>query len=190
MADNSPSHEATADRGERIIARPYGGVQVAETGRKLFGKERQRVFLEYLAATCNVARSAAAAGVTPQCVYARRMKDAVFREGWGLALEQAYARLEARLLEAAAGAAPIEIEGDLVLPEEPLDKDLALHLLREHKKGLAGARPGGAAPARGAEWAEVEAFFIARLKALRARIDPPSREAWADKSAPSVGSGR
>lgn len=156
--------------GERITSRPGGKLQVANTGRVLFGKERQGIFIEHLAATCNVLRSAEAAGVTPQCVYKKRMRDVSFREAWFQALEQGYARLEAIMLERALRSAPIEVEGDLVLPEEAFDKDLALHLLREHKKGLAGLPRPGAAP-QPADWAEVEEYFIRRLKALKVRID-------------------
>jgi len=159
-----------ADNGE-IVGRPYGRVQIVERGRKLFGKERQRIFLEHLAATCNVARSARAAGVTVECVYQRRMKDAAFRAAWNRALEQGYARLEARMLEEAAGAAPIEVDGGLVLSGEPLDKELAMFLLREHKKGLSGEKRGQYRGYREADWEEVEAHFIARLRALKVRLD-------------------
>jgi hypothetical protein len=145
-------------------------VQVVETGRKLFGAKRQNIFLEHLAASCNVAAAAAAAGVTVQCVYARRMRDAAFREAWGRALEQGYARLEAMLLEEAMRAEPIAVEGDLVLPDKPFDRDLALHLLREHGRRR-GAGPGtGTTPPRPAEWSEVEAYWIKRLQALKQRM--------------------
>jgi hypothetical protein len=154
----------------RITARPGGGMQVAESGRKLFGKARRAVFLEWLAATCNVRRSAAAAEVTANCVYQRRMRDPAFRAEWQEALEQGYARLEARLLERVASEDRIAIAGDLEPADEPFDKELALHLLREHKKGLAGVPGRGAAP-RAADWAEVEAHFVKRLGALRARLD-------------------
>ncbi len=168
---------------ELVTSRPGGGVQVVRTRRKLFGKERRKVFLEHLAATCNVKRSAAAAGVTVECVYQRRMREADFRAGWRAALEQGYARLEATLLEHAMGEDRVEIDGALDLGppatgEGKFDKDLALFLLREHKKGLTG-QPNrrGAAP-RGADWSEVEGYFVARLKALRVRIggdvEPPA----------------
>jgi hypothetical protein len=157
-----------------VTNRPGGGVQEVRTRRKLFGKERRQIFLGHLAATCNVMRSAAAAGVTVQCVYQRRMRDAEFRAEWQAALEQGYARLEAMLIAHAAGEGPVEIDGSLDLGppltgDGKFDKDLALHLLREHKKGLAGIGNKGAAP-RGADWSEVEAHFVGRLKALKERI--------------------
>lgn len=195
--------------GERggIVPRPYGGVQVVEAGRKLFSRARQGVFLDALAETCNVHASARAAGVTAQCVYQRRRRDAGFRAAWGEALEQGYARLEAMLLAAAMGegveegarcdAAGVPETGphparagarvDPLPPAgEGLDKDLALHLLREHKKGLAGIARPGAAP-HGADWAEVEGYFVARLAALRARLE---RSGEKQENSPSTSSGR
>ena len=187
------------DEGGVVTSRPNGGRQVVKARRKLFGRDRQQLFLEHLAASCNVMRSAAAAGVTVQCVYQRRMRDAPFRDAWGRALEQGYARLETRLLGEAMGeggrsasgeppqsnALPVGerglvVQGDLVLPEEPLDKDLALHLLREHKRGVDRLRRGAVAETRSADWAEVEDYFLGRLKALRKRLGkqagpPPSR---------------
>ena len=154
---------------EQITSRPYGKVQKVQSKRARFGRVRQERFLEHLAATCNVTRSAAAAGVTPQCVYKRRAADAALRAAWGTALEQGYARIEAMLLERAGQTRPIEVSG-VVVDEEPADPELAKFLLREHKRGLAGAT-GQGAPRRAADWAEVEEHFIARLKALKVRIE-------------------
>jgi hypothetical protein len=166
-----PPPEGGVERSvEQLVTRPYGGVQTVKTGRKLFGKERRQTFLEHLAATCNVKGAARAAGVTIQCVYQRRMQYADFRAEWAQALEHGYARLEARALEEAMGAGRSEVRGDLVLDEEgPLDKELTIFLLREHRKGLAGLERPGAAP-RAAEWAEVEAWCLKRLKALERRL--------------------
>ena len=170
---------------KRITSRPYGRVQKVRGRRKLFGKARQGVFLRKLAATCNVAASAAAAGVTAQCVYQRRAGDVEFRERWGVAVEEGYAALELRLLEAAMGRGgegggddwhePSDGEPPHPSPlpageREALDKDLALHLLREHKRER-GARRESPPALRGASWGEVEDYFMARLRALRVRID-------------------
>lgn len=169
------------DENGRITSRPNGGVQRVRAGRKLFGRKRRAVFLEHLAATCNVAASAEAAGVTASCAYQRRMKDAEFRAEWRRALEQGYARLETELLAEALGeggsTGPHPARADArvdPLPrarERGVDKDLALHLLREHKKGLAGIDRGGAAEKRNADWSEVEDYFIGKLKALRKRLE-------------------
>ena len=202
--------------GGRITSRPYGKVQRVRGRRKLFGKARQRLFLDHLAATCNVRLAAAAAGVSPQCVYQRRERDADFRARWGAAIEEGYAALELRLLEAAMGGGgddgdwghlsdgearddgpdpstafggPPPRSGE-DLEAEPFDKDLALHLLREHKRGRVAKRES--APAlRSASWSEVEGYFIARLKALRVRVEgakyPSTIGLSADGPPPSAG---
>ena len=168
----------------RITSRPYGKLQVVESKRKIFGKERQALFFEALAGSCNVRGSARAAGVSWQCVYQRRDRDPEFRARLRAAVIDAYEALEWRMLEETGGADedeartsdphPARAERESPSPASgrgKLDKDLALALLREHKKGIAGVRDGDAPALRSAEWSEVEAYFIARLRALKVRID-------------------
>jgi hypothetical protein len=62
-------------------------------------QETAQVFLEWFAATCNVKLSAEKAGICYQTVFRHRMKDEAFAEAWDQALQQGYARLEARLLQ-------------------------------------------------------------------------------------------
>lgn len=118
----------------------------------IFGKKRREIFLEHLAATCNVTASAAAAGVAVSTVYANRMRDAGFREQWAAAVEQGYARLEAAAIERASRARPV-VRGDKIVegpdaPEE-IDWDKAMELLRHHQRGVAGGKwPGGTLPQR------------------------------------------
>lgn len=59
------------------------------------------MFFEELAASASVRRAAKAAGVSPQAVYARRAKSALFRTKWDAVLEVGRARLDALLVEAA-----------------------------------------------------------------------------------------
>lgn len=153
----------------RITSRPGGGVQAVRCERKIFGKALQKLFLEQLAATCNVKWSAEAAGVTVQCVYQRLGFDAAFCEAWCRALGVGYMRLEARLLEEADR--PVDFDPAKETPTVRFDKDLALHLLREHKKVLGRIEERGRPTRRSASWEEVEAWFVPRLRALRNRID-------------------
>ena len=77
-------------------------VQVRRKGkRKLFGKERKEVFLEWFAATCNVRLSAAKAGVHERTVYKHLAKDPEFLDGFVRAVQIGYVRLEARELQEA-----------------------------------------------------------------------------------------
>jgi hypothetical protein len=109
-------------------------VQVIREGaRKRFDAKRQAVFLEWFAATCNVALSAEKAGVSPQTVFKRRMRDPAFAADWQEAIAQGYARLEAELLRAAtasAGAAPAEDVAIDALPT--VAPAVQLGLLKEH----------------------------------------------------------
>ena len=154
-----------------LTSRPYGGLQVQRKRRTAFSDKRRRTFLEHVAATCNVTASAEAAGVTVNCVYQTRMRDEGFRAAWGAAIEQGYARLEARALAEACPARVITIDGDLVVDEGPIDRELTWFLLREHKKRVAGTARAGAARRADTPWAEVEAHFLKRLKAMKVRID-------------------
>jgi len=152
----------------RIASRPNGGVQKVRCTRKIFGKGAQRIFCENLAATCNVTWAAQAAGVTVQCVYKRLTFDAAFCEAWCRAIGLGYLRLEAQAL--AEASRTLEFRGDLEVPMK-FDKDLALFLLREHRKGLARIETTGLPTRQSASWDEVEAWFTKHLRALRNRLD-------------------
>jgi hypothetical protein len=143
-------------------------LQIAKPRRDGFGRERQEKFLEMLAATCNVQRSCAAAAITDSAVYMKRRRDPLFREAWNEALESGLARIEAMLIERAGQMKPPEVRDGVELPPEPLDVELAKHLLREHSRSLAGTQPRRTAQ-RTADWAEVEEYFIGKLKALKRR---------------------
>lgn len=59
---------------------------------------KQAIFFETLAGSCNVKMAAIAAGVSPSTVYLRRQNNATFRIGWERALAEGYARLELEML--------------------------------------------------------------------------------------------
>jgi hypothetical protein len=138
--------------------------------RKLFGKERKESFLEQLAATCNVAASAEAAGVVTGTVYQHRMTDPEFREKWWLALEQGAAKLVAlRLQREVERAERLEVKGDLP-PDEASVMDLLklMQQLREHVRGLSGEAKPGRAP-QTASLDEACEALAKRLKAFGLR---------------------
>lgn len=151
----------------RIVPGKSRKLQVAGTRRKLFDRKAQAVFLEHLAASCNVKQAAAAAGFRHSTVYRLRITDPLFREGWDRVIEQGYARLELIMLEQAMrGAEPIALSGDGDAPEgEAWDRDLAMQLLREHKRVPAAGRVGGPAPRR-EDIEEVRERLFKKLKAL------------------------
>jgi hypothetical protein len=70
-------------------------------GHDRWSQAREKIFFEELAATANVKRAAAAAGVSPNAVYARRMKHPLFKAKWAAVLESGRASIDMHLVEAA-----------------------------------------------------------------------------------------
>ena len=68
--------------------------------------EQIEAFFLALADTCNVVRSAKAAGFSAWWAYRRRKFDAAFRNGWAAAVREGYAKLELVLLERAMKGTP------------------------------------------------------------------------------------
>lgn len=83
-----------AATGETLIA----GGQVRRAGPGRWSAARERAFLEALAGEANVKRAAAAAGVSPQALYRRRLKDRHFAAAWDCAVELGKVRLHALLV--------------------------------------------------------------------------------------------
>src|SRR5690348_6455965 len=119
-------------------------VQVTRRGWNRFDAAKRKLFLKWFAATANAAQSARMAGVGQSTVFDHRMKDGRFAEAWDRALEQAYARLEAKALEMqfeqAAGEA-IEFDGSFEPTDAALvDLTMALQLLKQHKSEVTRIR--------------------------------------------------
>lgn len=119
-------------------------VQLTKRGWNRFDAARRKVFLKWFAATANTAESARRAGVGKSTVSDHRMKDARFAEAWDRALEQGYARLEAKILEMQweqAAGEPIDFDGSFEPPDAPLvDLAMALQILKQHKAEVARIR--------------------------------------------------
>jgi hypothetical protein len=173
-ADESPSPDRGEDENLHIIPGSHRLVQVRRTGRKPFGKARKETFLEWFAATCNTRLSAAKAEINEKTVWRHRMKDAAFADAFDRALEQGYARLEARTVQHFEEA--LEVRGDLIGPEvdAAFNPQLALQLLREHARRLekAGGRhksAGGPVP-RVASNKEIAEALAKWLKGFALRV--------------------
>lgn len=67
--------------------------------RTTFSRRQKQLFLDTLAATCNAAASAEAAGVVVSTCYRHRKRDEGFAAAWREALAIGYERLETALLE-------------------------------------------------------------------------------------------
>lgn len=135
-------------------------------------KSRRAIFLDHLAATCNVTASAAAAGLHWSSAYALRRRDRAFAEQWSAALAAGYEGLEAMLIERASGggAAPPETE-DGPAPPDPasMDTELALHLIRQHRGTMQGRTRLPGSRVRAASREELTAAILRLLNVLRRR---------------------
>jgi hypothetical protein len=150
-------------------------------GRKLFDDGAKALFLEWFAATCNVAWSAELAGFNYKTVWKHRMRDPAFAEACDRAEEQAVARLRAKQMETKRKPLAIGVEGDWDAPEmDDVDPILAAQLLREHDRRRPAGRPRkvGRTP-RVATNAEVRAALVKRLAVYGVRVfgEPPAPQA-------------
>lgn len=147
-----------------------GRVRVRKAREKGWTTKRRTVFLDHLAATCNVSLSARAVGIHNASAYALRRRDAGFAAAWQEALAVGYARLEAMLIERATGwSAEREQSGGLPDPAA-FDSRLAMDLVRAHGaavKGGGGRRIGGRVHV--ADRAETARIIIERIARIRRR---------------------
>ena len=155
---------ATGPQGTVLRASGRHGPQVTETMGRFWSDEAEGVFLDKLAATCNVTLAARACGFSGVTVYRRRRRDPAFAQRWEAALVQGYARLETALIRRATetfdgpgpGPGPGPGAGPGAGPGPDPDAPLravtfaeALNLLRLHKSGAAAERARrGAGPQR------------------------------------------
>jgi hypothetical protein len=122
-------------------------VQVTKRGWNRFDRAKKKIFLKWFAATANAKESARRAGAGYTTVFDHRMADARFAEAWDRALDQSYARLEAKVVQMQfeeADGEPIEFDGafDPSSPEASADEApdpsvvdlaMAMQLLKQHK---------------------------------------------------------
>lgn len=129
--------------------------------------KKKELFLDHLAATCNVKQSAAVAGVDPVSVYALRRRDAAFVAAWGEALALGYEMIETQLVgHALEGSGARAITNGAVEKTGPIDVELALRLLSHHGAAMAGRVPRGGPKRQRASREETEAAILKRLAAI------------------------
>jgi hypothetical protein len=146
-------------RGTGILVGKDGPQLIRSTGKR-WSEEAEAVFLDHLAASCNVSVAAAAAGFTRFTTYKRRRRDPGFAKRWQAALEQGYARIETLLVQRA-----IEVlEGFEPDPDTPIPvmtvKD-AQSLLGVHRRSVEGG------PRSRREWARPRSLDEMRDSILR-----------------------
>ncbi len=145
-------------------------------GRKLFGKKRKEIFLQWFALTANVGFSAGQAGVCRQTVSKHRLSNPEFEAAYRQAVELAVPDLQARLHAYLKGRPKLDLHGELEPPDdEDFDPQLALQILREQQRMMERAGSGRALKAgrmpRVASNEEVKAALAKALKAFGDRVD-------------------
>lgn len=164
--------------GIRIRASRERVLQVGrDGGRKLFGKARKEVFLQWFALTGNLGIAAEKAEVTRQTVSKHRLSDPEFEAAYAHAIELGVPDLKARLIHHLKGRPKLDVHGEIEDGEESgFDPQLAMQMLREQERIVAaGAGRGGRAlkPGRAprvASDAEVLAALVKRLAAFGLRV--------------------
>lgn len=128
---------------------------------------REDAFFAMLADSCNVTRSAAAAGVSASAAYRRRRKEAGFRGRWGEALATGYAQLELEMLERALKGKDkaVIVAGESRIIKE-YDDRIALALLKMHRDTVDEIERG----VDGQEHEEAVERILARLQRMRAQL--------------------
>ncbi|HEY0130129.1 MAG TPA: hypothetical protein VGB57_01905 [Allosphingosinicella sp.] len=144
-----------AERWAKVLAgvprRPSGSILRYARGGHVkrirchsqWSEEAEDLFLDVLAATCNVSLAAEEAGVGHTSVYRQRRLRPDFARKWQAVLEQSYDRLDMALIEAANACVAGEDErGDR--PLRAMSVDQAIRLLQLHRASATGAgrRPG------------------------------------------------
>lgn len=191
--------DAVAESGRpMLVARGTGGWwQIKRLRRNRFTRARKEAFLGHLSETAEVRASAAAAGICVSTVYSHRDSDPAFAAAWRDALQLGVETVEARLVaerlaalrayapDAAAAEAAAGAAGGSGIGADPAERDLEfwrmLHLLREHKRGLAGTgarkgrRPRLASMEEGFAALERELDALAAREGRAARWGPPPR---------------
>lgn len=115
-----------------------GRIRLRAPSSQSISPEQIEIFLTTLADTCNVARSAKAAGFATQSAYRKRKTDAGFRGEWAKAVAEAYAKLELVLLERAMKGTIKRVQkpggGERRIRE--YSNTLAIALLRRHGESI------------------------------------------------------
>ena len=182
-----------------------GAAQIVRAGAGRWSAARETRFFVALAECANVRRAAAAAGVSTQAIYARRLKDRGFRGQWDAAIEAGKARLETYLIEAADRTFdPETLQVGDGLPRVSVAEALAI--LRLKGGSGAAAKGGHDEPEEDGheEYQEACQRIVSRLERLGARdrkdrleagwreIDgemvPPGFQRLADGDAQAAGS--
>lgn len=141
-------------------------------GSTRWNREVRARFFDHLAATCNIAASAAAAGMSVASAYAQQRRSAAFAQEWEKALAQGYLVLEMLLVGhalAGGGKAITHGAGGTV---GPIDAELAFKLLamrHGQTRPTRAAKTAGDREPRLADSDDTDRAILKRLAAIEKR---------------------
>jgi hypothetical protein len=154
---------------QRKVAAPDEAGATASVRRRGGSRWREH-FLEHLAETSNISKSAMHAGVSTARLYRERRHDPQFARDWLAALGEGYFLLEMEVLRRLR-------EGDQQTEAgERYDFANALRLLAAHRETAAHA----AAQQRNVSAAEVRASIDRKVEAIRQRLEQEKSRKAAD----------
>jgi hypothetical protein len=111
-------------------------------GSGRWSKAKEKIFFEELAATANIRRSAAAAGVSYNAVHARRLKHPLFAAKWDAVARAAKASIDMYLVEEAKKTFdPDELDLGEVTPKVTIDQAIKISQSGAAKSRQAEAHP-------------------------------------------------
>ena len=160
---------------EHVIVEGKTRLKKRGGSRQTITPEQIETFFVTLTDTCNVKRSARAAGFSSNWAYRRRKFDAAFRNGWAQAVREGYAKLELILLERAMKGTPklVRTSGgsDRIMRE--YSTALSIALLRRHAETADAAQYEPSAD----ELAEVRERILEKLEGLKRRKAEKDKQA-------------
>lgn len=154
-----------AERKRSIVRRTKYGAQRVRCLTQ-WSEEVEELFLDLLAASCNVTLACEEAGVGHTSVYRQRRTRADFAAKWQGALEQGYARLEVELVRTAIDSlADAPFDGERPIPK--MSAETALKVLQAHRAAVksVGKAGGWQAPHRNVE--HYRASILRKIEAIR-----------------------
>ena len=123
----------TAPAGSKLRPDHKDGPQRIRSNGQRWTDQSEAIFLDHLAATCNVTWAAAKAGFTEMTAYYHRRKDAGFAQRWEAALDHGYARLEIELVRTATDYLS-RFDIDPATPIRPMTVREAILILGMHRR--------------------------------------------------------
>jgi len=161
-------------RGNGILVGKDGPQLIRSSGKR-WSEEAEALFLDHLAASCNVTAAAETVGFTRVAIYKRRRRDPAFAQRWQAALEQGYARIEMLLVQRAAEA----LEGFAPDPDTPIPTMTvsdARAILGHHRASVEGGPRSRRQWARPRSLDEMRDSILAKLEAIAPALPQPADE--------------